>query len=253
MQVILVLALFAALAGVFYPYIKGFRRWHFGLAAFAIFIMIGAVAPAVEKEAATNTAVKTDTKPSSGTPTEKQPVVEKTTTEKAVEQMEREIASMKKGTSPALADHKDIMIQMVVIGARAQILADNTGPFTAEQRKTVDKFKSASANWQTKMFPKMRLAQAKIYNKALWEQNLEVSAYGSASKNIRFVGGMLASNAIKKQFHEQAMETLQLLRFNRDTYEWYRGSEGTYWDIGGLTDRTLAKLDGNGWVKIEDQ
>ncbi|HEV7233404.1 MAG TPA: hypothetical protein VGN36_04100, partial [Sphingorhabdus sp.] len=50
MSAVFVLVLLAAIVGIFKPYIPNAKRWHFGLAAFAAFIMIGVTAPDVETE-----------------------------------------------------------------------------------------------------------------------------------------------------------------------------------------------------------
>lgn len=45
MAVIFTLIFIAAVVGIFKPYIKGWKRWHFGAAAFVVFILIGVVGP----------------------------------------------------------------------------------------------------------------------------------------------------------------------------------------------------------------
>lgn len=45
-----VLLLLAAIVGIFKPYVKGTKRWHFGLAAFACFVAIGLTAPNPEEK-----------------------------------------------------------------------------------------------------------------------------------------------------------------------------------------------------------
>ncbi|MBX3595638.1 hypothetical protein [Sphingomonas sp.] len=48
MTAIFVILFLAAVAGIIKPYIKGSKRWHFGLAAFVAFVGVGATAPKVE-------------------------------------------------------------------------------------------------------------------------------------------------------------------------------------------------------------
>ena len=71
MSVLFTLVLIAAAVGIFKPYINGSKRWHFGLAAFVAFILIGITAPnaaiddpqaAAEKTEAVNT-VSRDNRP----------------------------------------------------------------------------------------------------------------------------------------------------------------------------------------------
>jgi hypothetical protein len=77
MATIFVLLFLAAVAGIIRPYIKGAKRWHFGLAAFVCFVVIGVTAPDPEKK-------QTDTPPSSAT-----------------------AASQKKGAPAKTIDHSD--------------------------------------------------------------------------------------------------------------------------------------------------
>lgn len=50
-----VIAFFAALIGVFKPYINGAKRWHFGLGAFLSFILIGVTAEPSSQSSTTST------------------------------------------------------------------------------------------------------------------------------------------------------------------------------------------------------
>jgi hypothetical protein len=58
----------AAVIGVFKPYIKGLRRWHFALAAFVALILVGMTAPAPDKAKSGNAAAPGGTAAPSGTP-----------------------------------------------------------------------------------------------------------------------------------------------------------------------------------------
>ncbi len=55
MSTIFVLVLLATVVGIFKPYIPNSKRWHFVVATFAAFIMIGVTAPDVETETASKT------------------------------------------------------------------------------------------------------------------------------------------------------------------------------------------------------
>ena len=50
MAVLFTLIFLAAIVGTLKPYVKGSKRWHFGLAAFISFIAIGVTAPATSDE-----------------------------------------------------------------------------------------------------------------------------------------------------------------------------------------------------------
>lgn len=70
---IFAIAFLGALFGVFKPYINGMKRWHFGLAAFASFILVGVFAEPTTKTASDPERIATDTTnpsalPSAGLP-----------------------------------------------------------------------------------------------------------------------------------------------------------------------------------------
>ena len=67
MSGLFVIVLLAALVGVFKPYIKGAKRWHFGLGAFVAFFMVGAFAdPSATTDTKAQQLSSTD-KPADGT------------------------------------------------------------------------------------------------------------------------------------------------------------------------------------------
>jgi hypothetical protein len=51
---IFLIVLIAAIVGIFRPYIRNTKRWHFALAAFASFVMIGITAPQPDATESTN-------------------------------------------------------------------------------------------------------------------------------------------------------------------------------------------------------
>ena len=54
MSYIFLIVLIAAIVGIFRPYIRNTKRWHFALAAFASFVMIGITAPQPDATESTN-------------------------------------------------------------------------------------------------------------------------------------------------------------------------------------------------------
>lgn len=64
MSAVFALLFFAAVIGIFRPYIKGTKRWQFAIAAFASFILVGVFAPSTvsggKKSAAADTADSTN-------------------------------------------------------------------------------------------------------------------------------------------------------------------------------------------------
>jgi hypothetical protein len=71
MSYVFVLLFFAAVTGIFKPYIKGSKRWHFALAAFGSFVLVGILAPKTPSpagQAATTGGAKQDADAATGLP-----------------------------------------------------------------------------------------------------------------------------------------------------------------------------------------
>jgi hypothetical protein len=86
----------------------------------------------------------------------------------------------------------------------------------------------------------------------LWEHDVDAAAIGERSAGLRLTAGMFAANRAIAQTQSSILETLTLLRFKRSTYEWYRGSATTYYDLETLDDAVLAVPGANGWVRVGD-
>jgi hypothetical protein len=93
---------------------------------------------------------------------------------------------------------------------------------------------------QSSLFPAMRRAYSKHLDGTLWENDVDVEVYGSGSKNIRFIAGMFAANRNIAAAYEAGSPLMRRLRFDRVRYEWYRGSEYTYYDLETPPD---SKID----------
>lgn len=65
-----IILFFAALAGVFKPYIKGTKRWQFGVGAFLAFIMVGAFSETSATNDTNDKPVASTERPTDGEPTE---------------------------------------------------------------------------------------------------------------------------------------------------------------------------------------
>lgn len=89
---------------------------------------------------------------------------------------------------------------------------------------------------QSALFPKMRSTYARHLAQTLWENDVEVVASGGGNKRIRFIAGMFAANRNIASAQNAAAPMLRDLRFSRSQYEWYRGSEYTYYDMDPEAD-----------------
>ncbi|MBA2466857.1 MAG: hypothetical protein H0V46_04550 [Sphingomonas sp.] len=168
--------------------------------------------------------------------------------------LKREIASMRKQPRlTAVPNTKtNMLLALAVMGARAKSYKDFVPPELDEETKRLRvEYRSLAIAYQRDAFPKLRKAQAKLFANAMWEQNIEVAAIGQGSKILRFIGALFANNQAIAVARDSVADTISLLRFDQDRYEWYRGSEYTYFKRSALSDATFADFTGTAWEPIE--
>lgn len=90
--------------------------------------------------------------------------------------------------------------------------------------------------FQTKNFPKARKEYFKNAKEQLWEKNIDVKLSG---KNITFIGYMFTNNKVIEDTYEEIIDELTKLRFKRVSFQWYDGSETTYWNIESKNDAEI--------------
>lgn len=90
--------------------------------------------------------------------------------------------------------------------------------------------------FQSKNFPKARKEYFKNAKERLWEKNIEVKLNG---KNITFIGYMFVDNKVKKDTYTEIIDELTKLRFKRVSFQWYDGSDTTYWNIDSKNDNEI--------------
>lgn len=165
----------------------------------------------------------------------------------------REVESLRK--HPKLTDiptTKDgLLMAAVVIGARIKLYEDAPEKLTAKDEKLRAEFRRLQSAYQRDAFPKLRRAQAKVMDELLWESDVDAAAIGGRNETLRFTGGIFASNRGVKTAQDAIGDTIEILRFKRVMYEWYRGSEYQYYDFKPLPDGELADFVGNRWVAVE--
>lgn len=167
--------------------------------------------------------------------------------------LKREVDSLRK--NPRLTDiptdKTGLLMAAVVIGARIKLYQEAPPKLTREDEKLRAEFRRLEAAYQRDAFPKLRRAQAKVMDELLWEHNVDAAAVGGRNETLRFTGGIFASNRGVKVAQEAIGDTVEILRFKRVMYEWYRGSEYQYYDFKPVPDGELAEFIGNRWVRIE--
>ena len=90
--------------------------------------------------------------------------------------------------------------------------------------------------FQSKNFPKARKEYFKNAKEQFWEKNIDVKLNG---RNITFIGYMFVDNKVKKDTYEKIIDELTKLRFKRVSFQWYDGSETTYWNIDSKNDNEI--------------
>jgi len=95
---------------------------------------------------------------------------------------------------------------------------------------------------QKKEFPLMRKEYEKLTSSILWEHDVDVKVSGQYNQIIELVGALFAANKNIKDTHLTIIEMLELLRFDRVNYKWYKyDSEYTYYDIDSVEDGVLVE------------
>lgn len=169
--------------------------------------------------------------------------------------LQREVDSLIK--NPRLtdvpSDKVGLLMSAALIGGRIKIYQDAPANLTPEDERLRKEFRRLQSAYQRDAFPKLRNAQARLLRTVLWESDVEVAATGGRNENLRFTGGIFASNKGIATAQEAIGDTLEIMRFRRATYEWYRGSENTYYDLKPLPDGELADFtSANRWIAIRE-
>lgn len=173
------------------------------------------------------------------------------------EMLKREIKSMRENPKMervAGAEENDIYVSVntALIATRAKLLADAPSKLTPEIKALQREYIELHKLFQRDAFPRLRRIQGKLWTEKLWKNDIDVRVFGSKADRVMFTAGMFAANQNKQAAHDAALPTLRILRFRRDAYEWYQGSESAYWDLDALADEEIATVDSqNNWRPIK--
>jgi Uncharacterised protein family UPF0547 len=177
------------------------------------------------------------------------------TREQYAEQLQREVSSLRTPDRPTVAELTDpnaVTIQVALFGAWVSIYQEgNRFELTPQASRLREEFRRLISREQQRRFPILRAAQARIFGQRLWESDVDVATTGPDHSSIRFTGGLFAARRNVAEAQQALTETLNLLRYRRATYEWYRGSENIYYRMDPPSDSTLATIQGNRWIPIE--
>jgi len=75
----------------------------------------------------------------------------------------------------------------------------------------------------------------------LWLKDIDIELSGSRNTYITLTGGVFASNQNKQDLQVQIYEFLDILRFKRITYKWYKyDGDATTYLISDLNDEDIV-------------
>jgi hypothetical protein len=167
-----------------------------------------------------------------------------------VQQIDRELTSLTNFDGSTYRESKDaIMLEAALFGAWAKILqqAENY-TLSQSERTRVNRFKDRVSEIQAREFPRMRAAWGRILATAVWEHDVLVTTGGEANRTLRLTSVMFASNSNIAEIQRTVHDPLELLRFKRVEYRWYRGAdEYTYYRVETPTDRAVRLITNTGW------
>lgn len=159
------------------------------------------------------------------------------------EQLEREISSIDKGIdfSSYKESIESIQLELVLFQVWAKKINEAKSSNNNDIKELGEKLETKVKKIQVSEFPKLRKAYGKIVAKKLWVENIEVEVFGNNSKTIQFTGGIFANNKNKQETQETLSEMLNLLRFKKVNYKWYKyDDEYTYYELDSKNDNEIT-------------
>lgn len=138
-----------------------------------------------------------------------------------------------------------ITLNLKTMDDAAHTLADGERYATdPEAKAAMDKLRATLARKQRAALPVMRASYGKLMDRQLWEADTDVVVQGTGSRTVRFISAIFAANRNIAQVQQRLGEDLYPLRFRRSQYEWYRGSETTYYTLETPDDGEIGYWSG---------
>lgn len=132
-------------------------------------------------------------------------------------------------------------LECAVFESYSNLIHEGLTSENKENQKLATELKKQLVALQIKEFPEMRKAYKEAIYNVFWENNVEVDLLDK-TKTLQFTGAIFANNKNKKQIQESYSEMLNLLRFKKIIYKWYKGEdEYTVYQMNTLSDSELAK------------
>ena len=117
----------------------------------------------------------------------------------------------------------------------------------AAEKDSIEKIKEKGKTIEKKLikiqlaeFPKIRKEYARIMNKKLWVEDIEVRILGNRNSTLQFVSGTFASHSNISDFHFKMARMVQFFRFKRTNFLWYEyDDEYPYYRESSVSDDVL--------------
>ena len=167
--------------------------------------------------------------------------------------LDRELSSLRsmKVYNPSNMDKgQAIIIEAALLGAWAAVYHDGDQlDLNAQQKRKRAEFKDLVSREQVKRFPVLRRAQAKVYDEAGWESDIDAATIGASSSTLKFTAGIFAANRNVQSGMNAVRETADILRYKRVMFEWYPGSEYQYYDLKPPADGEVLRFGKSSWIR----
>lgn len=172
-----------------------------------------------------------------------------------IKQLDREISSIPSvRTTDYTKTVDDINLGVVLIGTWTLIYEKGKElPLDSAGQQKRKEFRNLIVRKQAEMFPILRDAYGPAMRTQLWEADGSARTFGTGYRTVEFINVAFARNANIKQIHQQMVENLMLLRFNRAQYKWFKeASEYSFYTLESPKDTDLVKWESGGRYRLLD-
>lgn len=149
-----------------------------------------------------------------------------------LDQIDREIASLKKTSYQEKTEPTEIQMAIVLLAAYQKILDDNRNETDKRVKSKLNVLGSLVKSNRISTLPKLRRDYAKMMRKMMWQHDMDVTYFGSGNKILQLTSYMFASNRGIQSIQDALKDTPRLLRYSQVRYKWYEGAdEYTYYNL----------------------
>ncbi len=159
--------------------------------------------------------------------------------------LEKEINDIENGKdfSSFRKSRESILIEIALFSYWTDLIMKASVDTAGEISSLGKKLEKSLKKIQLKEFPLLRKSYAEFVKNKLWESDIDVTISGNNYTTITLIGAVFASNKNKQDVQNELSEILNILRFKRINYKWYKyDDEYTYWKLyeGKDTDPVIT-------------